>query len=275
KCEGIASLQPGVVVALRGVGERFSGQALISGVRHEFDLVNGWKTHVQFGGVAPSRTAPVVHTGPTPAHGLMVGVVLTNEDPESEYRVRVKLPMISEGEDGLWARVASVDAGADRGLFVRPEVGDEVIVGFVAGDPRSPVILGMLHSSANAAPIEGSDANPQKVYASREGVRVMIDDEAKSLLVQTPGGNSILISDQDQKVTITDQSGNSVEMSSEGISISSASALELKAATEVKIESGTSLSIKGGTELKLEGAALASLNSSGVTKVAGASLQVG
>ena len=51
KCEGIGTVNPGVIVKLSGAGERYNGNVFVTGVRHDFDLVQGWKTHIQFGGV--------------------------------------------------------------------------------------------------------------------------------------------------------------------------------------------------------------------------------
>jgi phage protein D len=44
KCEGIGSVAAGDRVSLGGVGERFNGDAYVTAVRHDFDLVQGWKT---------------------------------------------------------------------------------------------------------------------------------------------------------------------------------------------------------------------------------------
>src|SRR4029077_16997343 len=51
KCEGIATVNPGDLVTLAGVGDRFNGNVFVTGVRQDFDTVQGWKTHVQFGSV--------------------------------------------------------------------------------------------------------------------------------------------------------------------------------------------------------------------------------
>ena len=40
-------------------------------------------------------------------------------------------------EQGVWARVATLDAGNDRGTFFRPEVDDEVVLGFFHDDPAA------------------------------------------------------------------------------------------------------------------------------------------
>jgi Rhs element Vgr protein len=280
KCEGIGKINPGDVVALAGVGDRFNGNVFVTGVRHEFDLVHGWKTHVQFGGVDRERPTTEDQAAP-PAGGLLarvaglqIGVVVSNEDPDGEHRVRIRLPMVSDNDDGIWARVASLDAGAERGFFFRPEIGDEVVAGFLDEDPRCAVILGMLHSSAKGAPLQGSDDNHEKLYKSRAGMRLYFNDDKKLLQLQTPAGNSITLSEDEKSIVFADQNGNKIEMNADGIRMKSAKALSLKAGTEAKMESGASFSVKGGTELKLEGSTKAELSSSATTKVAGGIVQI-
>ena len=80
----------------------------------------------------------------------------SHEAPDGEDRVQVRVPVINSQDDGLWARVATLDAGENRGSFFRPEIGDEVVLGFLNDDPRDPIILGMLNSSAKPAPITAS-----------------------------------------------------------------------------------------------------------------------
>ncbi|WP_083745508.1 type VI secretion system tip protein VgrG [Variovorax sp. KK3] len=264
-CTGIAKVQPGDTVKLGGVGARFSGDVLVTGVRHDFDTLKGWKTHLQFGGVDPDpalrerlqrrRSADLL----APTAGLQVGVVTDNEDPDGEFRVRVRLPLVNGGDDGVWARVAAADAGDQRGLFFRPEIGDEVLLGFLDEDPRHPVVLGMLHSSAKAAPLRPSNDNHQKGYTSRSGIALTFDDGKKSLTLATPGGNTLVLDDDSGGITISDRNGNKITMSSQGIAIESATALSLKAKTEMKLDS------VAGTDVK----------SAGVVKVAGSALQLG
>ncbi len=276
KCAGIATLKPGVVVELAGLGRRFNGKALVTGARHEYSLVQGWKTHVQFGGVALDPPLAASSAGgllPT-VSGLQVGVVTSNEDPDSEHRVRVRLPLLGLSGDGLWARVASLDAGDDRGFFFRPEIGDEVAVGFLGDDPSHPVILGMLHSSAKPAPLAGSDDNHEKMFKSRSGMRVHFDDDKIVMTLDTPAGNSIVLNEDEKSLTLADQNGNKITLDSDGIHLESAKAVEWKAGTETKMESGTSFEIKAGTELKLEGSASAELAGGGSTKLTGAMVQI-
>lgn len=282
KCEGIATVLPGDWIEAKGLGARFSGKLLITGVRQEFSVASGWRTYFQFGGINdsyPAANADSVDS--TRASGLLasvqglhIGVVVSNEDPASEHRVRVRLPMMKDDQDGLWARVAALDAGDERGFFFRPEIGDEVVVGFFESDPRYPVLLGMLHSSAKSAPLTGSDDNHEKQYKSREGLSWTINDEKKQMVFETPGGQKVELDDDAKALVLTDQHGNSITMNQDGITIESATALNLKAGTEFAIDSGTSLGIKSGTELKLEGSAGAELSSTAITKVKGSLLQL-
>lgn len=280
KCEGIATVNPGDIVTLSGVGDRYNGNVFVTGVRHDFDTVQGWKTHIQFGntkdGLAEEQgvTAPKASALLPGVNGLQIGVVVSNEDPDGEHRVRVRMPLVNNEDDGAWARVAALDAGDARGFFFRPEIGDEVVLGFLNDDPRQAVILGMLHSSAKPAPLTGSDDNHEKVYQSRSKMKVYFDDEKKIMELSTSAGNKITMSEDDKAINIADQNGNKIEMTQDGIRIESSKAIELKAATEVKMESGTSFGAKGGTDLKLEGAAGAELSSSAVTKVKGSLLQL-
>jgi len=170
--------------------------------------------------------------------------------------------------------VASLDAGNDRGFFFRPEIGDEVVAGFLDEDPRHAVILGMLHSSAKSAPLQGSDDNHEKVFKSRSGMRLYFNDDKKILQIDTPAGNSITLSEDEKSIVLADQNSNKITLDADGISIESAKAFKLKAGTELTIESGTSFSAKGGTELKLEGSTQAELSSSAVTKVSGSMVQI-
>jgi Rhs element Vgr protein len=280
KCEGIATVNPGNIVTLAGVGDRYNGNVFVTGVRQVFDTVQGWKTHVQFGSVektladengvaAPKASGLLPGVG-----GLQVGVVVSNEDPDGEHRVRVRMPLVSADEDGTWARIASPDAGNERGFFFRPEIADEVVLGFLNDDPRQAVILGMLHSSAKVAPLEGSDDNHEKVYQSRSKMKLYFNDEKKIMQLETPKGNKIILSEEDKALKIQDQNGNKIEMTSDGIKIESAKALQLKGGTEMKMESGTAFSAKGGTELKLEGTSSAEISSTATTKVKGGIVQL-
>lgn len=280
KCIGLPQVQPGDVVELAGVGERFKGKVLVTGVSHELDTLQGFRTHVQFGSVTPDPAllrrlaSPARVALLASASGLQCGVVTSLQDPASEARVRVRLPLVDAGDDGVWARIASLDAGSQRGFQFRPEIGDEVVVGFLDEDPRQPVVLGMLHSSAHPAPLPASDDNHQKGYVSRSGMRVHFDDEKTVLTLSTPGGRTIALDDQAGELKLQDGNGNKLVFDKSGITIESAASLLLKAGSDGRVETGTSFNLAAGTELKLEGSASAELKGAATTKLVGGIVQI-
>jgi len=268
--QGFAGVAAGNLIEVTGIGERCEGNLYVSGVRHTVADGN-WETDVQFGlNIEPFAETynlrPLPAAGLLPAvSGLQIGVVTVLEnDPEGEDRIKVRLPLISPAEEGIWARIATLDAGKDRGTFFRPEVGDEVVVGFLNDDPRHPVVLGMCHSSAKPAPELAEDVNNRKGYVSREKMRIVFDDEKKSIVLDTPAGNTLSLSEDDKGIQIKDQNGNSVTLDDGGITIESAKDLALKAAKDIKIE-GMNIEVKAQTSLKVAGTASAEVSGASMT----------
>src|SRR5690606_26429567 len=136
-------------------------------------------------------------------HGLQIGIVVQLEnDPDGEDRIRVRIPVINNEDDGIWTRIASLDAGNERGAFFRPEIGDEVIVGFINDDPSDAVVLGMLNSSAKPATIVAQDVNHEKGFTTRSKMHLQFNDDTKTITIDTPAGNSIILDEQGMKIEI-------------------------------------------------------------------------
>ena len=277
--QGCADVKPGNIIKLNGVGERFNGNVFVSAIRQEISGGN-WATNVQFG-LSPewfSKRNDIIDTqasGLLPAvSGLQTGkVTQLQDDPDGEDRILVKVPVIDNQEEGIWARVATLDAGENRGTFFRPEIDDEVIIGYLNDDPRNPVILGMLNSSAKPAPITASDDNHEKGYVSREKLKLIFNDELKSIKVETPNGNSITLNEDDGTIVIVDENDNKIEMSSDGINIESNGDINIKANGDVNIE-GTNVSQKANAQFKAEGSAGAELSTSATAVIKGSVVQI-
>ncbi len=189
----------------------------------------------------------------------MIGIAEDLEDPLGEERVRVKIPAISDADPVCWARIATPDAGNNRGIFFRPEIGDEVIVGFIENDPGQAVILGMLNSSAKPAPFTASDENHEKGYVSRENMKFTFNDDEKSVKIETPAGKSILISEKENLIQLMDENSNKVTLDSSGITLQSSVNLNIQAENSLKVKAttisleGTSVSISGDGITEIQG----------------------
>ena len=277
--QGVADVKPNTTLALSGVGDRFNGKVYVSGVRHQVSEGN-WTTDAQFG-IDPLWFSETVDINEMPAAGLLgavsglhvAKVTQIHDDPNGEYRVKVRMPIINKDEQGVWARVATLDAGDNRGSFFRPELDDEVIVGFLNDDPNDPVILGMLNSSALPAPLEPEEPNNEKGFITRSELKFLFNDEKKSIVLETPGGKIITVDDDSGTIKIEDESGNVSTFDSSGITLESSGDISIKATGDVNIE-GTNVSITANAEFKAEGAAGSELASSAITKVSGSLVQI-
>ncbi|PAX53007.1 type VI secretion system tip protein VgrG [Brunnivagina elsteri] len=287
KSVGYPDAKLDTLIELKGLSRRFNGLAYVSGVRHE--MVGGaWYTYMQLG-VSPQWFYQVTDIVERPASGLLPGVnglqigvvVQLQDDPNGEDRILVKTPTIDMQSQGIWSRIATLDAGNNRGSFFRPEIGDEVILGFLNDDPRDPIVLGMLHSSTKPAPLKAADENNHKGFFTRSQMKVSFDDDKKIITLETPGGNKIIISDEDKGITLKDQNGNTMTMNDSGITIKSpkditleaTGKLTLKATQDTSIE-GLNVKIKANAQFKAEGSAGAEVSTSAIAVLKGSLVQI-
>jgi len=275
KCQGLAAILPDQLVEISGIGDRFAGQLYVSGVRHTVAGGN-WETDVQFG-TDPELFTETYNLRPLPAAGLLpvisglqMGIVTDLEDPDSEFRIKCRLPLVSPNDDGVWARLATLDAGVNRGTYFRPEINDEVVVGFLNEDPCYPVILGMVHSSAKAAPEPAKNSNNTKGYVSREKIKITFDDDKKVMALETPGGNKVTLSDDAKGIVLQDQNGNKITLDDNGIKIESAKDLTFKSSNDTKM-SAQNAEISAQTGFKASGTSTAEV-SGGTTTISGNSM---
>jgi Rhs element Vgr protein len=279
KFQGIPTCKPNTTLKLEGVGDRFNGKVFISAVRHE--ITEGqWTIDAQFG-INPSWFSETQTVNDLPAsglfpaiHGLQIGLVTQLEsDPDGENRIKIKCPMIDKDSEGIWARIASLDAGKERGAFFLPEIDDEVIVGFINDNPNDAVVLGMLNSSKKPAPLQAADANNEKGFVTREKIKFIFNDEKKSVVLETPGGKKITLDDDAKLIKLEDENSNVVTINSDGIKMESGKDIILKAAGDVKVE-GINVSLKASAQFKGEGSAGVEVSTSAIAILKGSLVQI-
>lgn len=279
KFQGIAGVKPGTILKLEGVGDRFNGKIYISAIRHEIADGN-WTVDAEFG-MNPKWFSETYDINPMPAagllpavNGLQVGVVTQlQDDPDGEDKILVRIPIIDNEEQGIWARVATLDAGENRGSFFRPEIDDEVIVGFINDDPNDAIVLGMLHSSAKPAPITASDDNHEKGFVTRSEMKMIFDDDKVSYTLETPAGKKIILDEDSDVITIEDDHSNVVTMDSSGITMESQGDINVKATGDLNLE-GMNVNVKANAQFKAEGSAGAEVSTSAIAVLKGSLVQI-
>jgi uncharacterized protein involved in type VI secretion and phage assembly len=183
--------------------------------------------------------------------GSVIGLVTDLDDPENLGRVKVKIQG-HEGQLSCWARLVSPMAGKDRGLVMRPELDDEVLVAFEQGDPRLPFILGALWSAAAPPPADDGEPgeNNWRFIKSRSGHIIKLND--------TKGGETIEISDKDNSRRVVMNSANKtiqVQADDGDIEIKAGSgSVRISAAQNVEIMTNGNMDLRAAGALTIRGA---------------------
>ncbi len=199
----------------------------------------------------------LMHPEVAATHGHWFGVypalVSDVKDPESTGRVKVTLPWSPDNGSEryeVWARVATLMGGNQRGSWFIPDVNDEVLVVFEAGDPRRPYVIGGLWNGSDAPPesMDGAGRNFKKVLRSRNGVKVTLDDQdgQEQFIAETPGGQTVTLKDGPGSIEIADSNGNSIKLEASGITINASAIVTINAsmlnvsASAVAVSAGSS-----------------------------------
>jgi uncharacterized protein involved in type VI secretion and phage assembly len=177
-------------------------------------------------------------------YGVYPALVSDVVDPNNQGRVKVRLhwsPDAGGSNYEVWARLATMMGGNNRGSWFIPDKDDEVLVAFEGGNPRRPYVVGALWNGKDDPPerMDGSGNNYLKTILSRQGIRITMDDTdgAVKLRLETPGGQSIVLSDADNSIVAEDSNGNSIKMEAQGITITAASQVKVQAST-VEVDAG-------------------------------------
>lgn len=260
KTMGTSIIEAGKYITLSGIGDRFNGNHFVEGVQHRIAEGN-WFTEAYLGLPVHNEKAACVMPEAT---GLFNGKVIKHfQDPDNQYRILVDIPMFNGDGEGVWARLSNFYASSGAGAFFLPEVGDEVVLGFLDGHLSYPVILGSMYSSYSQLPKNGlvpNESNALKAIATKSGLLLGFDDDNHIVSIVTPNKNSIVLSDKDKQVCLQDENGNSIILSSSGITIRSSKdviivanqRVDINGEQAVSVGSSDAVSIKADTELTLQ-----------------------
>ncbi len=265
QAEGVASgnalLTAGCKVKLSALGSKFSGEYFVSHTRHTYDPEDGYLTEFTISGRSPDTftdlltggagTNPGTNGNNGPA-GVVMGLVTNNQDPDGQGRIKVKFPWLSNDQESNWARLAMPMAGKDRGLFLLPEVGDEVLVMFEQGDVNHPYVIGALWNGSDTPPsqasqaVNSSGAVEQRIFKTRAGHLVIFDDSDNSpgiQIIDKTGSNKIVIDSKDNKLTVEFQGD---------IKVTTQGKIEIEAQQDMNLKANGSISIKATSGIDIE-----------------------
>jgi phage baseplate assembly protein gpV len=188
------------------------------------------------GSVLDLPTAPA-------ATASYLATVVSVQDPDSLGRVQVRLLSfdgVADQDAPAWARVAVPFAGHDRGAFLLPDVGDEVVVVFVNGDARQPLVIGSLWNGTQK-PKEtlGGDRVDRWTFVGKAGTRIaIVEAPDPTIELSTPGGVTATFTDAGGGKIEFVAAGTTITIDSSGVSVQSASKIAMQG-TQMTVDAGT------------------------------------
>lgn len=189
---------------------------------------------------------PALFTLPTPGlySGSYLAEVVSVQDPDRLSRVQVRLLSFYEEDStaGLtWARVVVPFAGADRGAFFIPDVGDEVLVTFLNGDPRYPLVMGGLWNGNAGAPEQlGGGSVDRWAIVGKAGTRIAIVEETPAqatISFTTPGGVTGELTDTGGGKIRFEAAGTTITVDSAGVAVQTPAKVSVQA-SQVEVTAG-------------------------------------
>jgi uncharacterized protein involved in type VI secretion and phage assembly len=184
------------------------------------------------------------------ARGSYLAEVVSVEDPDSRSRVQIKLlsfDQVGNQDAEIWARVAVPFAGDNRGAFFIPDVGDEVLVTFINGDTRYPIVIGSLWSGNTEIPDRIGSKVDRWSITGKEGTRIAIEEESASsakILFTTPGGVSGELTDSGGGTVEFKTGGTTLTINPQGVTINTSMNITVQA-TQVSV-SAAMLTVDAG-----------------------------
>jgi phage protein D/phage baseplate assembly protein gpV len=278
--EGVAKgnvvLRAGAAVTLANVGEPFVGKYTLTSTRHLFSQEAGYTTAFTAAGRRERSLYGLAGRGRADAGnglsgngaGVLVPAIVSDvKDPLKLGRVKLTFPWLAKDFTSGWARTVQAGAGKARGALVVPEVGDEVLVGFVGGHMDDPYVLGGLHNGKDTPPTLSTDAVDGasgeialRAFVSRTGHKIE--------MVENDG---ILIASGDGKLSVRlDKKKGTIEIkSSSGITVDAGSGkLDFKG-NGATVDAGTGPLELKGQKVTVTGQSEAELSASGQVTVRG------
>ncbi len=122
-----------------------------------------------------------------------IATVISNTDPQGQGRVTVRFDW-QMNDTTNFIRMMAPDAGGtdkisqNRGYIAIPEVGDQVMVGFVHNHPDRPFVMGGMFHGGTA--LGGGVNNHLKSIQTRSGIRILMNDAEGSVNIIDPSGNN-------------------------------------------------------------------------------------
>ncbi|NHN27597.1 hypothetical protein FIA58_018100, partial [Flavobacterium jejuense] len=129
-----------------------------------------------------------------------------------------------------WIRMTNPHSGGGKGMYFIPEIGEEVLVGFEAGNAEKPFVLGAMYNG-NESSGYATSGNDIKIIQTRSGTKIIMNDDQGSVFIEDPSGNTWMM----------DGKGN--------ISVNAPKNFSIAAGDNISISAGKNISVSAGEDI--------------------------
>jgi len=166
--------------------------------------------------------------------GLYPAVVVDLVDPDGLGRIKVSFPSFGAAGQSVtaWATLLTPYADDQQGLEILPEVDSQVVIGFEAGDPSRPYIVGACWNGTRALPEAAERANNLRTLKTRSGSQLQFDDNegAAKVTISMASGHQVVLDDGAQELTIEHSNGSKININAAGqVTITANATVEVNA----------------------------------------------
>ncbi len=234
-------------IVIEGLGGQFSGDYIVSGIRH-YLVAGQWLMDINLG-LSISQTLQSVYAHLPRVPLMSAKVVQYKADAEEIERLPIQLPALA-ANDLVWARLLSPFASNGEGVFFPPNVDDEVIIDFIDGDCRYPVIVGSSHNPKLKPPQELKEEKPIRGIFIKQK-----DDEVPISVVFDKSSDALKLSSGKGEIKLSDEKGSEFIMEENIVSILNAEitcekAMSITSKEDISISTDKKVIIKAqATEL--------------------------
>lgn len=181
----------------------------------------------------PRPTDPPV-TPPPGSHHLAEVVSVQGVGETGRIEARLIGYDGNDTQEGLIeARLCVPVAGGARGTFCVPDVGDEILVVFVNGDPRQAIVLGALWNGQNRPPeaLGGSgDSVDRWTTVGKAGTRIAIVEESGSVIRLSTANDTAFCEISDGRIELS-AGGSTIVLESSGVTVRTSGSLEMQSSS--------------------------------------------
>lgn len=175
-------------------------------------------------------------------------------------RARVQFPWDREGKSddhsSCWMRVSQGWAGVGYGMITIPRIGQEVLVGFLDGNPDQPVVVGRVYNATQAVPYKLPDHKTRSTWKTNSSPggggdnELMFEDAKGSELVWMQAEKNLRrLVKNDETITIGNNRMKLVKNNE--TETTTADRVEVTGGARVEITDKNRTTVIGGNDAKL------------------------